>query len=451
MARHYFDQLVAGFLVAAPSLVSASTFSTNCTLPTPSSTVVTSANIRGTVDILWSGLFTVFICIWTVQHLNVPEQRDGRDQGWRGDLKWAWKGFVTKFKWMILTLILPESLLGKALSEYVIGRHSLRLLKKNGRGKLLPKEVDNWTKIHCYYADMGGFVLRTSTLRDDGHSYAIRHLVKEDIFILRERGLLASLPRIRADQINDMSKGDFFAKAVAVTQVTWMVIQVGVRRARGLPITQLEITACAFAATTFITYGLWWEKPQAVYLTTELELSTPLHYEDVSRILSEISRASAFWLYRIFQHDGNQPSLLRPDEPLGNDSVWLDGAFGGLGVFAIGTVFGSVVLGGIQCAAWNFEFPSNIEMYLWRYASIVTVAVIPVFAGAGFLFEIALSTDSVKLDYVLNRTVRALGLAAAMAYIIGRLFLLFETMHSLFHLPPGAFIATWSMSIPHVA
>jgi hypothetical protein len=136
---------------------------------------------------------------------------------------------------------------------------------------------------------------------------------------------------------------------------------------------------------------------------------------------------------------------------LGNDSVWLDGTFGGLGVFAIGTVFGSVVLGGIQCVAWNFIFPSEIEMYLCRYASVVTVAAILLFAGLGFLLEIVISTDNPKLDSVLYWTVRALGLAAAAAYIIGRLFLLFETMYSLFHLPPGAFIATWSMSIPHVA
>jgi len=64
------------------------------------------------------------------------------------------------------------------------------------------------------------------------------------------------------------------------------------------------------------------------------------------------------------------------------------------------------------------------------------------FAVAGFLLEIVIWKDNPKLDCVLNRTVRALGLAAAVAYIIGRLFLLFETIYSLFQLPPGAFIAT---------
>lgn len=297
---------------------------------------------------------------------------------------------MTKFKWITLTLILPECLLGKALSESVVARNSLLLVKKNAGRMLFSREVDNWTKVHCYYADMGGFVLRTSTLRDDGQDYAIRHPVKEDIFTLRERRLLVSLPTIRANQINDMSKGDFFAKIVAVAQVTWMVMQVTVRWTKGLRITQLEITGCAFAATTFITYVLWWEKPQAVYVTTELELLPPFHYDDARRDLSEVSRASAFWLYRIIQHNGNKPCVLGPDEPLGNDSVWLDGSFGGLGVFTIGTVFGSVVLGGIQCAAWNFEFPSATEKCLWRYASVITVAVIPSFAVAGFLLEIVI-------------------------------------------------------------
>lgn len=60
-------------------LASASTFTTNCSLPTERTTFVTAPNTRGTLQILWSSLFTIFICIWSVQHLNVPEQRDGGD------------------------------------------------------------------------------------------------------------------------------------------------------------------------------------------------------------------------------------------------------------------------------------------------------------------------------------------------------------------------------------
>jgi hypothetical protein len=36
-------------------------------------------------------LFTGIACTLTVQHLNIPEQPEGCDPGWRGDLKWTLK------------------------------------------------------------------------------------------------------------------------------------------------------------------------------------------------------------------------------------------------------------------------------------------------------------------------------------------------------------------------
>jgi hypothetical protein len=116
---------IGGRLLLTASVASASEFSTNCTLPTETTTLVSHANLRGTFDILWGDLFTIVICIWTVQHLNVLEQRNGRDQGWRGDLKWAWKSFSTKFKWMAFTLILPEFMGAKAYAEMRLARRSM--------------------------------------------------------------------------------------------------------------------------------------------------------------------------------------------------------------------------------------------------------------------------------------------------------------------------------------
>ena len=41
-------------------------------------------------------------------------------------------------------------------------------------------------------------------------------------------------------------------------------------------------------------------------------------------------------------------------------------------------------------------------------------------------------------------------MAIMVAYVVARLFLMFEVFRTLFFLPPGAFVATWSSSIPHV-
>ncbi|KAF4632076.1 hypothetical protein G7Y89_g6053 [Cudoniella acicularis] len=317
-------------------LVAASKFTTNCTIPTEPSTIVTSPNIRGTFQILWSGLFTIFICIWTVQHLNIPEPRG------------SWKGFKPKLKWMFINLVLPEALLGLAIAEYQRARLDVKRLQETkewepieGRHiEVSQEEQVQWSMVHAYYANMGGF----ATVQRDGPYPGIKYLNCERLYELREEGILSRLPAMRKDQILDKSKGDFFAKTTAIVQVTWMAIQVIERAYQGLPISQLEVTACAFAATTIITYLLWWKKPQGVGLPTEILLDHALPQEKQDRFPSTAPLNEFFQFTRT-----NGASL----------------AF----------VFSSILLGGIQCAAWNFYFPSKSEQVLWRILSVI----IPIF------------------------------------------------------------------------
>ena len=51
-----------------------------------------SPNGRGTMDIIWSCLFTVFICVWTAVHLNVPAptETDTTVDLWIRRIKWGW-------------------------------------------------------------------------------------------------------------------------------------------------------------------------------------------------------------------------------------------------------------------------------------------------------------------------------------------------------------------------
>jgi len=418
-------------LFLAPCLARASKFTTNCTLPAASPTFVAPANIRGTFDILWSGLFTIFICIWTVQHLNVPEPRDGRDPGWKGDMKWGWKKFARKFKWMAFTLLLPEILLGKATVEFLAVRESLKRIRLSSgyQVELTSAERANWTKSHGFYAEMGGFVL----LPRGNEASLVWHVAIEDILKLRECGILSTLPTISADHINNMSTGDFFAKATAVVQVTWMVIQVIVRFVKGLPVTQLEVTACSFAVTTCLIYLLWWEKPQGVNRVTELPSS--LDYNIGSRYSSRIS---------VFELD----FLLDPNsrlrkwfakEGMANDSI----AYGYYWEFGIGITLGGVALGAVQCAAWDLDFPTTFELYLWRYSSVVTAAILPVMAVVIFSMSV--------FRVAAPRVRKYVSMATWVIYILGRLAIIIETVRTIFFLPPGAFVSTWSSTIPHIA
>lgn len=49
---------------------------------------VKSPTVRGTLQIIWSCVATLFASTYTVLHLNIPEQADGRDVGVKGTLKW---------------------------------------------------------------------------------------------------------------------------------------------------------------------------------------------------------------------------------------------------------------------------------------------------------------------------------------------------------------------------
>ncbi|KAH8757919.1 hypothetical protein F5883DRAFT_358875, partial [Diaporthe sp. PMI_573] len=57
------------------------------------------------------------------------------------------------------------------------------------------------------------------------------------------------------------SKADWLAKGISMLQMTWLIINVIVRGTTGLPITQLEISASAFAVMAIGIYMANWWKP----------------------------------------------------------------------------------------------------------------------------------------------------------------------------------------------
>ena len=70
------------------------------------------------------------------------------------------------------------------------------------------------------------------------------------------------LPEIDRGRVRAKSKADWLAKALAIFQTMWMVIQTIARRASGLPL--LELSTLAHVLCTVIMYGAWWKKPQYV-------------------------------------------------------------------------------------------------------------------------------------------------------------------------------------------
>jgi hypothetical protein len=141
------------------------TFETICSTPNTTVDYVSSADTRGTLEIIWSCLFTIFACAWAVQHLNVPEQREDRDPGWRGDIKWAVKRTWTSAVWLVVTIIAPELVYAKNVGDW----QDVRIIDLDGSRRCVLSELQDfartdgvpWTKTHSMFANMGGFVVRS--------------------------------------------------------------------------------------------------------------------------------------------------------------------------------------------------------------------------------------------------------------------------------------------------
>ena len=142
------------FCISKASASNIITFRPNCTRPPDGVNFVYNADARATLDILWSCLFTLLVCTWTVQHLNIPRQailqseKPPKGTIWQRFAAWAakkWKSFIPKFKWMTLTLLLPE--FSYRASDGVVEENELcpvYVCRLEGDPAPAPDEVAEW-------------------------------------------------------------------------------------------------------------------------------------------------------------------------------------------------------------------------------------------------------------------------------------------------------------------
>jgi hypothetical protein len=427
------------------------TFHIQCTSPSTTVNFVSSADKRGTTDILFSCLFTLIACTWTVQHLNVPEQREGRDPGWLGDIKWASKRAWTSTKWMLFTVLAPEFLLAKSLADLRVVDSTIAKLRKFAAEDGVP-----WTRVHSQFANMGGFVLRVggnTTEPNDAPPMSYSnpyHLVASNILALREAGLLTKLPSITQEEINDKSKSDGLIRAITVVQIVWMMVQIIVRASRNLTISQLEVSVLAFASCAIVLYGLNWEKPKGVqvpYALMTYEGEIPRSFLPLLREQKQPNSAVTLFVeslpvFRVDLGDNQQGG------PIPNDVTYFDATLS-TDSDVWGLLIGSAIFGAIHLAAWNFVFPTSIERTIWRIASTLCTSIMFVVAGCGAIDE---ALEKFEISTILTYYfIEVITLLTCFGYVLARLFIVVETFRTLFFLPPSAYIATWASNVPHIA
>ncbi|PKK44595.1 hypothetical protein CI102_11309 [Trichoderma harzianum] len=427
-------------------------FETNCSAPATLSNYVSSPNTRGTLDILWSSLFTIFACTWTLQHPNVPAQRDDSRSGqskhvkwmsaqWRSaqwsTAKWGLKSLYKSTLRMLCTILAPELIMTTAWFDWVAAHNNCRDMQR-----FAENDGVAWTLTHSYFANMGGFVIRGKPTKEQKH-HDPYHLNGDLIYQLRDAEHIEKLPTITEEEIKDKSKGDIFVKLIALGQIIWSTIQIIARAVRRLPVSPLEVAVVAFAISAVFIYGLYWNKPQRVGVTQTIQLKN----NNMQNERAKLERSTIYSKTVLFE---GLLSLLGieietetlPGAPISLDSAREAGAWETAGVVGVG----AAVFGGIHVVAWNFAFPSTVELILWRCASIYTAAA---------------PLCPMLLDYIYNELgfhicigegfIGAFYLFSASFYVIARLFILVEMFRTLCFLPPGSYISTWTTNMPHLA
>ncbi|KAM0486190.1 hypothetical protein ACHAPX_000894 [Trichoderma viride] len=298
---------------------------------------------------------------------------------------------------------------------------------------------------------MGGFVV-LNPLSNKAIYHDPYHLTGEELFKLRKQRHITKLPNMTEAEIKDKSKGDILGKSIALGQIVWSLIQIIARVVRKLPVSPLEVAVVAFAVCAILTYVLYWEKPQRVSITKTISLRD----SDQLYNKTELKDSSRFFrnLFKYFlKHLGiSTKERQLHGAPISVDNILNDGEVRHKGdrvVFVVVSV-SAILFGGIHVVAWNFPFPSTIELIFWRCATIYTT-VAPACSVLLLPFIAQFEDSTQGLTRHLVTFCLTLAAAPFVLYPIARLFIIVEMFRTLYFLPPASFVSTWAPSVPHIA
>lgn len=265
------------------------------------------------------------------------------------------------------------------------------------------------------------------------------------LLLARQMGIIAALPNIHQDDLDDRNKGESFVKIVAILQILWFVVQLISRLAAQLPTTQLEIMTFAFAVCSALTYYLLLDKPKDCQYSIEIpavRYATPV---EMARI-ALAAPVTFGW---------ERTTLWIPNNALHYDKDRSTGSNHAITAAALSlTVFGA-----IHCIAWNFAFPNETEALLWHVSSILTAAMAP----AGLLqiavyLPLVLWQDKAGNSKTHGAVYESLRIALMVINLIygtlvmaARIFVTVEALRTLAFSPPRTFLATGAQGMPHAS
>ena len=393
---------------------------------------VSQPNQRGTIDIIWSCIVTLGICVWAMLHLNVPASTDSESSL-----------FLRRARWMFLAILAPELVMLFACGQWASAKRSVAEMRELG--------CSDWTMVHAHYADSGGFLLHV----EDTVSFPI---TAKQIHYLVQRGHLP-LPKITKKEIWDKSKADRLAKTIAGSQAAWLVAQVIARGVQHLPITLLELSTVALISCTAATAFFWFQKPLGVETPTDVYLETSMAqvlqlagddgkapYRDtpLDFVESQLYTSSQFPLHHFWGVQERPLPRIPNDRDPQLHNLWM------ILIVTIPTAAFSL----LHLIAWHFDFPTKAELLLWRWTCVSMSIVLGTYCATEAASIIAQGYTTSGLTtlngYKLRWPTNILFFVPGFLYMCARLIVIVEIVISMRLLPAGCFeTVQWTQLIPH--
>ncbi|KAK1579338.1 uncharacterized protein LY79DRAFT_613956 [Colletotrichum navitas] len=333
---------------------------------------VAAGRDRGTIDILWSSILTIVLCVWAATQPNALSPKD----------KW-YHGFYDKLSLAMIGLLGPDFLFGLAVGQLSSARRSVKQFRKDQHlcdGK-------KWTYTQAFFVDMGGIFLKSP---DFPEGFPIN---AEQLHYLVKHGFV-DFPDMKSMDISERNTVDTLSRIITLWQAVWFFIVEIDRIRMGLPITTLELTALSFTFAMVATFICWYPKPAISYpryietkvrngqqITlddirsyarshTHPRLQTRWHRTPLDDITPRMFRIDAYWCF--YKRIGDVMHLHPYGRPIKKElwdrfpsDLWrpMELVYYPLGgVFIVGFSASFMI-------AWGFHFPSHTEQLMWRLAA----------------------------------------------------------------------------------
>ncbi|KAF5634126.1 hypothetical protein F25303_8900 [Fusarium sp. NRRL 25303] len=440
---------------------------------------IDSPNIRGTLDILQSCILTLIACIYTALHLGVP-------------VKTAWHYiFLYKLKWVAITLFAPDIALYMAADQLQQAwnlRSKLRSLQKTTPSNADHIDID---MAYTFFIIMGGVRVNVDDILSipDLHNKAFR------LFESMERPYSCIARKIQNLPLSLLEVHTMVHVVCAIfLYLCWFrkplnvldpeIIKPGPFEGEIALLVQRQFYPNMSTRLALFPPQQHPDQPPPPRRGSLMQPDwvTPkpfrINIDDVSRVeemqlLEETPKSSSRnWIDDAGPLAGQDLFLARLPEfkpvldpayrtmPFSegkrnldiNFSVFTEseGVFGLLGFFqqfpwlAGLALLLSGIYGGVHLSAWNWAFPSSIELLMWKISCLYIAGALALY------FVMAVLATAVRTDGTTWLVTYIAFWVALFVYMAARFYVVFESFFSLRRSPAGVYISpAWVEMFPH--